>query len=417
MSRSATERLGAGRYLAAGERPEATHTSVHELTTADGATVRGVLATVPGATTVVCLMHPRQDLTHHPLVPLLLRAGAAVWTQHTRSVNNDLALVHEQAILDVAAGLVFLREHGFASIITLGHSGGGPLYAFYLTQAGLAPSDRLAATPAGRPTKLAQAQMPLADGAVFLAPHPGQGRLLLGCIDPSVADESDPLSVVPELDPFSAANGFAEPPESSSYTADFLASYRAAQRDRVARIDAIARERVALVAEARARFARTGDAADRRRSIMPRIITVFRTDADPRTVDLSLDPSERPYGSLFGKRPDLINYGQVGFGRLSTPEAWLSTWSGLSSNADFVRCAPRVTMPTLFIELTGDQAAFPADSRRMVEALGAEDLTHVTVRGLHFGGAIADGEPTANELAGAQITEWLSTRHELAPPR
>jgi hypothetical protein len=26
----------------------------------------------------------------------------------------------------------------------------------------------------------------------------------------------------------------------------------------------------------------------------PRIITVFRTDADPRTVDLSLDSSERP---------------------------------------------------------------------------------------------------------------------------
>jgi hypothetical protein len=27
-------------------------------------------------------MHPRQDLTHHPLVPLLLQAGVAVWTQH-----------------------------------------------------------------------------------------------------------------------------------------------------------------------------------------------------------------------------------------------------------------------------------------------------------------------------------------------
>jgi hypothetical protein len=36
---------------------------------------------------------------------------------------------------------------------------------------------------------------------------------------------------------------------------------------------------------------------------------------DPCTVDLSLDPSERPHGSLFGKRPDLINYGLTGFGR------------------------------------------------------------------------------------------------------
>nr|MBA3905464.1 alpha/beta hydrolase [Pseudonocardiales bacterium] len=83
MSTPTTQRLGEGRYLAAGERPHSTTTTVHELTTADGATVRGVLATVPGARTVVCLMHPRQDLTHHPLVPVLLRAGAAVWTQHT----------------------------------------------------------------------------------------------------------------------------------------------------------------------------------------------------------------------------------------------------------------------------------------------------------------------------------------------
>ena len=162
--------------------------------------------------------------------------------------------------------------------------------------------------------------------------------------------------------------------------------------------------------------ATSGNPLDRRRSLAPRIITVFRTDADPRTVDLSLDPSERPYGSLFGKRPDLINYGLTGFGRLTTPEAWLSTWSGLSSNADFVRCAPGVTVPTLFIELTGDQAAFPADSRRMTGALGATDLTTATVRGLHFGGPIAKGEPTGNELAAAEIIAWLAKRHELTPP-
>ena len=414
--RPSASRLGAGRYLAPGSRPESTITSMHELTTADGATVRAVLATVPGATTVISLMHPRQDLTHHPLVALLLQAGAAVWTQHTRSVNNDLTLVHEQALLDAAAGLAFLRERGFGSIVTLGHSGGGTLYAFYLEQAGLPPADRIATTPGGRPAKLADAEMPLADGAIFLAPHPGPGQLLLACIDPSVADEQDPMSVVPEVDPFSPANGFAEPPASSAYTQEFLARYRTAQRDRVARIDAVAREYLARTREARAAFGTSGNALDRRRSLAPRIITVFRTDADPRTVDLSLDPSERPYGSLFGKRPDLINYGLTGFGRLTTPEAWLSTWSGLSSNADFARCAPGVTLPTLFIELTGDQASFPADSRRMTNALGADDLTTATVRGLHFGGPIAKGEPAGNELAATEIIDWLAKRHELTPP-
>lgn len=410
------DRLGAGRHVAAGERPATAAVSVHELTTADGATVRGVLSTVPGARTVVCLMHPRQDVTHHPLVAPLLHSGTAVWTQHTRSVNNDLTLVHEQALLDVAAGMAFLRERGFDSLVTLGHSGGGALYAFYLEQAGLPAERRLATTPAGRPVPLAAADMPAADGAIFLAPHPGQGQLLLGCIDPSVADETDPMSVTPELDPFEPANGFAEPPTSSRYPPDFLARYREAQRARVARLDAVAREHVERAAEGRARFEKTGRAADRRASLAPRILTVYRTDADPRTVDLSLDPNERPYGSVFGRRPDLINYGLVGFGRLTTPEAWLSTWSGLSSRAGFVRCAPGVTAPTLFLELTGDQAAFPSQTREMVGALGAADLTHEAVRGTHFGGPIADGEPAGSALAAARIRAWLDARYELAPP-
>lgn len=412
-----TGRLGAGRYIGAGDRPTATVTSVHELTTSDGAVVRGVLATVPGARTVVCLMHPRQDFTHHALVADLLRAGVAVWTQHTRSVNNDLNLLHEQALLDVAAGMVFLREQDYTSIVTLGHSGGGTLYAFYLEQAALQPAERLRATPGGRPAPLADATMPVADGAVFLAPHLGQGKLLLKCIDPAVADEGDPLSVLPMLNAFDPANGFEEPPTSAHYDEAFVEHYRSAQRHRVERIDAIAREHLARQAEARERFKKTGRAADRREALAARIITTCRTDADLRTVDLSLDPSDRPYGSVFGRRPDLINYGLVGFGRLSTPEAWLSTWSGISSRADFVRCAPSVTIPTLFIELTGDQATFPAETSQMVNALGAADLTHIVVRGTHFGGPIADGERTGNELAAQQIRRWLEPRHELSPPK
>jgi hypothetical protein len=417
VSEATRERLGEGRYQAAGGNPSATRTTLHELTTSDGATVRGVLNTLPGAQTVVCLMHPRQDVAHHPLVPVVLRAGAAVWTQQPRSVNNDLNLLHEQALLDVAAGLKFLRDSGFTSIVTLGHSGGGTLYAYYLEQAALTPRARITRTPGGRPSGLPEAEMPMADGAVFLAPHPGQGRLLLSCIDPSVADEADPLSVVPELDPWNPANGFAEPPASSAYDEAFVTRYRAAQRARVARLDAVARAHLAVAAQARAAYKKSGRAQDRRRALAPRIMTVFRTDADLRSVDLSIDPSERPYGSVFGKRPDLIDYGQVGFGRLSTPEAWLSTWSGLSSNADFVRCAPAVGVPTIYIALSGDQAAFPADSARMAAALGAADLTRVTVRGLHFGAAIAEGEPTGNDLAGVEISAWLSERFPLTPGR
>jgi hypothetical protein len=407
------ERLGAGRYVTAAEAPESTTTSLHELTTPDDAKVSGVLRTVPGAGAVVSIMHPRQDVTHHVLVPILLRSGFAVWTQGTRSVNNDLSLLHEQALLDAAAGLAFLRD-SFEHVIVLGHSGGGTLYAYYIEQAGLPPGQRAARTPSGRPVDLPGAKMPLPDGAVFLAPHPGQGQLLLRCIDPSVTDESDPLSVDPALDPYDTRNGFAEPPATCRYSEQFLADYRAAQRDRVARIDARAREAAAAAAEARARYKATGLAADRRRALAPRLITVYRTDADPRTVDLSLDPSERPYGSVFGARPDLINYGLVGFGRLSTPDAWLSTWSALSSRASFLRCAPAVTVPALFVELTGDQAAFPSDSRTMAGALGAADTTRITVRGLHFGGPIGPGEPPGAELAGAEIGKWLATRFSVA---
>lgn len=417
MSAPSTERIGAGRFLPAAELPSMTTSRLHRLTTSDGATVDGVLHTVPGATTVVCLAHPRQDVSHHPLVGQLLARGAAVWTQGTRSPNNDLSLIHEQALLDVAAGLTFLRDVGFASLVTLGHSGGGPLYAYYHAQAGLPAAQRLAQTPTGRPAGFAEAEMPVPDGAIFLAPHPGQGVLLSRLIDPSVADEDDPLSVDPGLDPYARANGFAPPPQSSAYTAQFVTRYRAAQLERIARIDAVALARVAEANAARDTHDRTGAVEDRRRAIAPRIVTVYRTDADLRSVDLSLDPNDRPYGSLFGRRPDLTNYGLVGFGRMSTPEAWLSTWSVNHSRANFLRAAPGVHAPTLLIGLTGDQACFPADLAAMSEALGAEDLTATTVAGTHFGGPIAKGEPTGAALAAAEIGAWLATRYPLVEHR
>ncbi|MBN9107294.1 MAG: alpha/beta hydrolase [Pseudonocardia sp.] len=410
----AVDRLGAGRDVATVDMPSGVTVGIHQLSTFDGAKVEGVLHALDGATTVVTIMHPRQSVAHHPIIPLLLRSGVSVWTQTSRSVNNDLALVHEQAVLDVAAGMNFLRDDGFESILTFGHSGGGTLYAYYVEQAAIEPEHRVDVTPAGRPIALAGARMPVPDGAIFLAPHPGQGQVLLSCIDPSVSDENDPLSVDPSLDMYDPANGFTPAPEPSHYSAEFLARYRKAQHDRVTRIDAVARERAAEASQARARFARTGAAADRRASLAPRLITTYRTDADPRYVDLTIDRNDRHYGSLFGRRPDLINYGLVGFGRLTTPDAWLSTWSALSTNADFVRCAAGVHVPTLFLELSGDQVAVPAVGERMYAAVAATDKTHGVVRGQHFGQPIAEGEPTGYEAAATLIDAWVSQRYATA---
>lgn len=405
-----TERLGAGRYLTAAAIPDATVTTAHELSTHDGATVSGILRVVPGATAVCVLMHPRQDFSHHVLVPELLEQGYAVWTQSTRTGLNDLTLLHEQALLDVAAGHAFLWDMGFESVVSVGHSGGGALAAYYIEQAARAPQERFATTPGGKAVPLPDADMPVPSALMLMAPHPGQGILLGRMIDPSVADESDAMSVAAEFDPYHPDNGFQPAPTPSRYSPEFIDAYRAAQLRRVELIDAVARERLANASAARSRFKKTQDPRDRRISLATGVITVHRTDADLRSVDPSLDPNGRPYGSLFGHRPDLTNYGVVGFGRVTTPEAWLSTWSAISSRAGLVRCAPGIDVPTLLVELTGDQACFPADAQEMVEAFGSDDVTHVRVPGKHFGGALRDGEPTGATLAGAEMGKWLAQR-------
>ena len=241
--------------------------------------------------------------------------------ENSRWLNNDATLIHERVLLDVAAGLAAARAR-YERVVLIGNSGGGSLYTFYLSQA-LAPSgERLRDTAAGETLDLNAFELPGADAMIYLAAHPGEGHYLLHAIDPSLADEGDPLSCDPTLDLYDPRNGFAEPPQASRYAPEFLARYRAAQRARVERIDAIARARLARARRrgarrrATARRSTAASTADRRASIATDFLLVYRTDADPRAVDLSLDPSKRDYGSLWGRRPDLINYGAVGFARV-----------------------------------------------------------------------------------------------------
>jgi hypothetical protein len=318
-------------------------------------------------------------------------------------------------LFDVAAGMQRMREIGFENVIPIGNSGGGSLYTFYISQAYAAPEARLAATPAGDSVALARISMPPVDAMIYLAAHPGEGLFLLEAIDPSVVDENDPVACDSRIDMYDAANGFREPPEPTRYSPDFLARYRAAQIERVRRIDAHAR---ALVARRRAARSRTMKEPDNtaawREAIAVQFLRIYRTEADPRYVDLSLDPSERDYGSLWTHRPHLFNYGPFGFSRMVTPEAWLSTWSGLSSNASVPACGPAVKVPSIVVAYTGDNGVFREDARLIFDSLGTTDKRLVEVRGDHYGFPPEDGShsgPDApaggRDAAIAIVVGWL----------
>lgn len=390
--------------------PSKMTTRVWPVATADGAQITGYLHSQGGERSVVMIMHPRELLATHYLVPYLVEAGHAVWIQGARTVGNDIRLEHEVALLDVAAGVGQLKALGYEKVVLLGNSGGSALFAFYNQQSRLAPEERLKKTPGGRPVRLDVA-MPTADAFIFVAPHGGQGALLMNSVDPSVVDEANPLSIDPALDPFSPDNGFRPKPESSCYPPEFVAKYRRAQRARVQRIDEQARRLLEERFSARARTKTSGGSRlDSMAGALNAIFQVWRTDADLRAFDLNLDASDRRWGTVWGSDPIASNLGSVGFGRVCTPESWLSTWSGLSSNASFERCGGSIVQPTLMIYYTGDNTVFPSDAAAIFASIGTSDKKRVDLRGNHHGHALSSGGELPQAEAGAAVTAWLRER-------
>ena len=376
------------------------------LPTEDGAATMGLLYAEGKERTVVMAQHPREFVVGHYMIPEVLDGGAAFFVQAPRTIGNDLRLEHEQSLYEVAAGVRFLRDAGFEKIILLGNSGGASLYAYYNEQSLLALENRLERSPTGRPTKYAAADMPPVDGIVLVSPHPGQGLLLLNGIDPSVTDETDAMSVDESLYPFHPKNGFRMPPGETKYSDDFVARYRSAQKERVARIDAWAKDVIADRMGAKNRLKEEKSVNDLVIAAHTPIRVVWRTDADLRCFDLTMDPSERGFGSLWGPNPLASNYGSIGFGRQVSAESWLSTWSGISSKAALPRTAPSIEQPTLLIAFKGDNSIFPEETASLFETVGASEKSFLSFSGNHHGrvGETRSGQ----EEAGAAIREWMS---------
>lgn len=360
------------------------------LVTPDGALVRGLLWTPPNGKwkTAVILTHPRGDFSVHYACPLLAAAGYAVFGFSTRYINNDIDCLHENCIIDVKVAHDEMIRRGAEAVVLLGNSGGGSLMA------------------------MAHGELGIGDGWIGMAAHPGEGVFMLQVIDPSVTDENDPFSRDPELDMYNPDNGWRPWPEPSSYDSAWLEKYRVAQVARVARIDAIAKESIADAEAAEVELKEIHKHTNlpmwrqlRARRVFTKYLTIYRTLADPAYLDLSIDPDQRPMGSLFAfPDPFEANYGRGGLARTMTARGWLSTWSGLSSHAKLADTMPKVTVPTLLVHPTGDTEIRIRQAKEIVDNSGASDSTYLEMKGApHY----LEGHRVE---AMAAVAEWIAAR-------
>src|SRR5262245_59621792 len=286
----------------------------------------------------------------------------------------------ERCIQDLGAGVAFLRAQGYRKVVLIGNSGGGSLAAFYQSQA---EKLTIRTTPDGRPIDLAPEDLPRADGLAFCAAHPGRAQVLTDWLDPSVTDEADQLSTDPALDMFNPKNG---PP----FDRDWLKRYRAAQRARNERITDRALERL-----------RGFDADPDPEKPKDAPFLVFRTSADPRFTDLSLDPSDRKAGTTRGSAR-AANNGVMHTGRICSLRSWLSQWSVRLSRADGPKCLERTSVPVLSVTYSADPVVFPSQVGEYTAAARGRATAHMLKGATHH----LHGQPQLIEDLAGLLVEW-----------
>ncbi|MET0133048.1 MAG: hypothetical protein ABW215_05595, partial [Kibdelosporangium sp.] len=330
---------------------------------------------------------PASNFLGHSALPYLAGRGVAAVGLCTRYVGNDSALVMENCVLDIGAAIAHLRELGYAEIVLVGNSGGGGLAALYQEQA---EHPTITATPAGDPADLAAASLIPADRLVMAMAHPGRATVYTEGLDPAITDEARPFDRDPALDMFAPANGPA-------YDAEFLDRYRAAQIARNERITDWALDRLAELTAYR-REGRDGEQTGP--DDLP--FVVHGTAADPRFLDLAVDPSDRRPGTLWGD-PWTANFQPASLGHLTSLRSWLSQWSYTRSRANAYRCLANVAAPVMVVYGSADCAAFPSHARGMYDAVPHDrrELVEITGADHYF-----QGTPHLATAMCDHIVEW-----------
>ncbi len=306
------------------------------------------------------------DFSEHYLAEYMAGRGYGFLGWNTRFRGLGAYFQLESALADIAVGIGWMREQaGVETVVMVGNSGGASLMGAYQARA------------------IDSGTMPCADLFVSVCAHPGRPDILTEWLDPSVTEEMDLLSVDSSLDMFNADNG---PP----YAAEFLARYRSAQEARNHRITDWAKAELARL---------QGEGA------WDRLFTVHRGWADPRFLDLTLDPSERARGCYFGD-PRRANYGAFHLGGVTTIRSWLNMWSLSESPCRSVSHLPRVAQPALVIQSTGDQGCFPSHAQAIFDLLGSADKQLVWLAGDHY---LLQPDGARTEAADL-IAAWIEAR-------
>lgn len=332
------------------------------------------------ADTAVVVIHPSSNFMGHYALATLAEMGVDAIGMTTRYIGNESMLLLEHCVVDIGSVVRHLRGEGYKRVVLIGNSGGGGLVALYQNQA---EQPTIKAPPAGGPPDLTRMDLPPADGLIMLMAHPGRNIVLTEKLDPAVQDENDPFERDPALDMFNPDNG---PP----YSAEFLTRYRAAQLARNERITQWALQRLQALQE------RT----DGRVDDLP--FVVHATMADPRNLDLSLDPSDRAASTQWGD-PYVANLMPATIGHFTTLRSWLSQWSSRLSNGNGPERLKTVKAPVHVIYGTADPGCYPGHAKMLYDAVPHERKLLTAIKGAkHY---LFD-QPEHKRECCRIITEW-----------
>lgn len=352
--------------------------------------LEGVLIRPAGrpSRTLLVFMHPSSTLQLLPLPRAMAELGYHVLCAGSRYQRNDTALIVENVLLDLGAYIRAAREDwGYERIVLCGWSGGGSLTMLYQSQA---ERPTITQTPAGDPVDVAGAGLIPADAVLSLAAHASRAVLLQEWLDPSMRNEADPDDRDPELDLYRPGYEARTEP----YSPQFVARFRAAQAARMERITNGVLERLE-------------DLRRRGGKEMERAFVTYRTMADPRFLDPTLEPNGRKPGWSYLGHPETVNSGPAGLGRFSTLRSWLSQWSPAHSRANSLITARDVSVPFLAIECGADDAVPQPHTAAVFSAVGSADREMRLVEGANH---YFVNQPERLASAAGIVSEWLKTR-------